>query len=274
MAAADEEENMNKKAVFFDIDGTLYDHETGISDSTKEGIARLKENGHYAFICTGRSMAAVFDPELLGMGFDGIVAGCGTYVKLGEELLLNAEISQEKLCGLLDLLQAHRIIPVLEGCDYLYYHRKDYEIGDTDLYIRSLKKYIPDRLVEIEDHEGDLHVNKFSIQCQDPALQPEALERLAEDYCILPFSAHQMELIPLGHTKATGMGVVCSRLSIERNDVYAFGDSGNDVDMLRYAGCGIAMGNGSGKAKEAADYVTRGIRDHGIYMGLKEFGII
>ena len=71
---------MNKKAVFFDIDGTLYDHETGISDSTKEGIARLKENGHYAFICTGRSMAAVFDPELLGMGFDGIVAGCGTYV--------------------------------------------------------------------------------------------------------------------------------------------------------------------------------------------------
>ena len=89
---------MNKKAVFFDIDGTLYDHETGISDSTKEGIARLKENGHYAFICTGRSMAAVFDPELLGMGFDGIVAGCGTYVKLGEELLLNAEISQEKLC--------------------------------------------------------------------------------------------------------------------------------------------------------------------------------
>lgn len=156
MAAADEEENMNKKAVFFDIDGTLYDHETGISDSTKEGIARLKENGHYAFICTGRSMAAVFDPELLGMGFDGIVAGCGTYVKLGEELLLNAEISQEKLCGLLDLLQAHRIIPVLEGCDYLYYHRKDYEIGDTDLYIRSLKKYIPDRLVEIEDHEGDL----------------------------------------------------------------------------------------------------------------------
>ena len=185
-----------------------------------------------------------------------------------------AEISQEKLCGLLDLLQAHRIIPVLEGCDYLYYHKKDYEIGDTDLYIRSLKKYIPDRLVEIEDHEGDLHVNKFSIQCQDPALQPEALERLAEDYCILPFSAHQMELIPLGHTKATGMGVVCSRLSIERNDVDAFGDSGNDVDMLRYAGCGIAMGNGSGKAKEAADYVTRGIRDHGIYMGLKEFGLI
>ena len=50
---------MNRKAVFFDADGTLCDMEKGVPQSTKEALKKLRENGHDAWLCTGRSRALV-----------------------------------------------------------------------------------------------------------------------------------------------------------------------------------------------------------------------
>ena len=77
-----------------------------------------------------------------------------------------------------------------------------------------------------------------------------------------------------GEKILNGIKKACELLDIKWEDTYAFGDSENDLDMLKYAGVGIAMGNGVMAAKEAADYVTRPINEHGIYAGLKEFGLI
>ena len=54
----------------------------------------------------------------------------------------------------------------------------------------------------------------------------------------------------------------------------AFGDGGNDVDMLRFAGIGVAMGNATDEPKAAADYVTDSVDDAGIANALKHFGVI
>ena len=54
----------------------------------------------------------------------------------------------------------------------------------------------------------------------------------------------------------------------------AFGDAENDIDMLEYAGIGIAMGNGGEDVKAAADFVTRDIDDDGIAYALQHFGLI
>jgi len=64
-----------KQAVFFDIDGTMWDHTNFIPQSTIEGIHKLRKNGVHAFLCTGRSRAYVKNPELLNIGFDGIISG-------------------------------------------------------------------------------------------------------------------------------------------------------------------------------------------------------
>ena len=54
----------------------------------------------------------------------------------------------------------------------------------------------------------------------------------------------------------------------------AFGDGGNDIEMLRYAGIGVAMGNADDAVKAAADYVTTSVDDDGIMNALKHFGLI
>ncbi|MEI3339129.1 MAG: HAD hydrolase family protein [Eubacterium sp.] len=67
-------------AVFFDIDGTLWDKDNIIPESTKSGIQKLKENGHSVFLCSGRTRIFITNEQLLTLGFDGILCGCGTHV--------------------------------------------------------------------------------------------------------------------------------------------------------------------------------------------------
>jgi hypothetical protein len=70
------------------------------------------------------------------------------------------------------------------------------------------------------------------------------------------------------------MEVVRQALGLEAADTYAVGDSVNDLDMIRAAGTGIAMGNASEVAKAAADYVTSDIHEDGIAHALEKFGLI
>lgn len=71
---------MNKKMIFFDIDGTILHEKTRtIPQSTLSAIKKARENGHLAFINTGRTFFNLTD-DILGIGFDGYVCGCGTYI--------------------------------------------------------------------------------------------------------------------------------------------------------------------------------------------------
>ena len=83
-----------------------------------------------------------------------------------------------------------------------------------------------------------------------------------------------VEGVPKGFSKATGIQVICEKLGLPHENTYAFGDSVNDLDMLKYVAHGIAMGNGMPEAKAAANYVTDDILEDGIYNACKHFGLI
>ena len=79
---------MDKKLVFFDIDGTIVDNETHkIPESTKWAVRMMRRQGHIAVINTGRTWGNV-DEEIKEIGFDGYICGCGTYVLFREKWLL------------------------------------------------------------------------------------------------------------------------------------------------------------------------------------------
>ena len=71
---------MNRKLIFFDIDGTIIPEDTGvIPESTKEAIKKAKENGHLVFINTGRTFSGITQP-IFDLEFNGYVCGCGTHI--------------------------------------------------------------------------------------------------------------------------------------------------------------------------------------------------
>ena len=63
-------------------------------------------------------------------------------------------------------------------------------------------------------------------------------------------------------------------LGVKKGDIYAFGDGLNDIEMLKFVGHGIAMGNAEHRVKEAAKYVTRNVSENGILEGLRMVGLL
>ena len=74
--------------------------------------------------------------------------------------------------------------------------------------------------------------------------------------------------------KPVGMQKMLERFGLRREECMAFGDGANDIEMLQYAGLGIAMGNGDDEVKRAADYVTDAVDADGIVNALRHFGLL
>lgn len=259
-----------KKIVFFDIDNTIWTPDQYIPPSAKNAIRALRGNGHYAVLNSGRARGYILDHELLSLGFDGIVAACGCYLEWNGKIIRNDLIPQEVIEWTIAVLKENHLPQILEGPKSLYIDPEDFP---TDPYYQSLKTRTGYEIPTIRDHTGPWEVNKLSVN-QDGDGVEKCMDRLGQYYDLISHAGRFMELVPKGHSKATGMDDVCALLGIPVTETYAFGDSANDLAMLRHAGCGVVMGNGSCEAKEAADYITDTLENDGLAKALCHFGLI
>ena len=118
---------MNKKAVFFDADGTVCDIEKGVPDSAVRAITQLVRNGHEAWLCTGRSRA--FVPGYLEqIPFTGMISACGATIEKNGQRLFNKEMSSEVAELSVKILRRYGLVPVMEGADFMYYDKDEYTL--------------------------------------------------------------------------------------------------------------------------------------------------
>ena len=262
---------MNKKAIFFDIDGTLWDAKNFIPESTKEALIKLHENGHKTFICSGRARAYIQNPELMALNFDGVLAGCGTHVEYHGEDIYYHTIDSSLAYLTLKTVRKYGIVPILEGKDYLYFDIEDF---GEDAYGKKLVRELGERRLPI----GDIEKSSWTfskLSCGTANTDTETcFKELSPYYDFLVHNSSVVEMVPKGHSKASGIEKICSHLGVDIADTFAVGDSVNDIEMLKFAGNGIAMGNGTKEAKDAADYITTDFYDNGIYNAMKHFGLI
>lgn len=258
-----------KKAVFFDIDGTIWDEHMQIPDSTREAVRMLRESGHYTFLCSGRSRSNIQSPELLGLGFDGVVAACGAHIDFHKEIVYEKLLSAKQVQRVLDALEKNKMPAVLEGPQYIYV---DEDCFMDDPYVIYLRKELGKSVKPIRG-TADIVMNKFSIAAGKEVLDT-LLEDLGPDFEGISHEGEIAEVNLKGVSKATGIQKVCEIFDIPWENTYAFGDSANDLEMLAYVAHGIAMGNATAKAKEAAEYVTTGLWENGIWNGLTHYGLI
>ena len=93
--------------LFFDVDGTLWDYKNYIPESTKKAIKLAQENGHKCFINTGRARAFVYNKELLGIGFDGIVSACGCMIEYEDKILFNKLMTRDEGIRTMESVRKH-----------------------------------------------------------------------------------------------------------------------------------------------------------------------
>ena len=260
------------KYVFFDIDGTLWDDKMIVPESTKEAIKKLQANGHKAFVCTGRAMGNVNDPQFENIGFDGFIAACGNHVEMDGKVLYERNMTYEDVKAIYEISRECNLPIIYEGSKYQWMDREGFE-GDS--YIAYIVENLKDAAKFLDACDmKEIEANKFSALANAKTNYPAVEAALSDRFDFMDHGDGIIEAVPKGTSKATGIAWLCEHLNIAIEDTYALGDSINDLEMLGFVGHSIAMGNASQVAKDAAEYVTSHIHEDGVFHALQHYGLI
>ena len=258
--------------VFFDIDGTVVDYETQIiPESAAEAIRLLKKNGHLPIVNTGRPIGHV-DPRVQKLDFSGWICSCGMELILDGEMIYKDYPSPEECKQILDLAHRCRMAIQTEGHDSLLF---DADMPYHPLGLREAERLAAQGLrVEPIQDAADLQFIKF-VTYDTPGCDREGfIQGVAPYFDAIVRANTMMEFIKKGHSKAEGMERFLKELHVPKEEIFAIGDSENDLPMFAMAGTTICLGDGVEDVKKVADYVTDPVLEDGVFNALRHFRLI
>ena len=251
----------NTKAIFFDIDGTLVSYKTHrVPESAIEAIRRVRRSGVKIFIATGRPLP--FINNLGELEYDGIVSVNGGCCTTAEGTLISKQtIPQEDIDRLIDDAAAHPMTIVFVNNDTAL---RINTWAATPIYQETFKMLnieLP-REVAPEAIRGMDVMQAIAFFTADD--EQRIMNELIPGCDIARWHPAFADCIRRGTSKAYGIDQICRHYDIDISDTMAFGDGGNDIEMLRHAGIGIAMGNAPDDVKAEADMITAHVDEDGI----------
>jgi len=252
------------RLVALDVDGTLLSYDGTISDAVRQAVADVRDAGLHVVLATGRSVTATV-PVAAELGLrDGwaVCSNGAVTVRLDPELDEGYEVVDVVT---FDPGPALRAI-ALELPDALY------AVEDLGVGFRVSADFPAGELSgehEVVPFEELASSPATRVVIRSPSSSPEEFHELVErvglhevEYAV-GWSAW-LDLTPGGVSKASALEEVRQRLGVEPFATLAVGDGSNDVQMLRWAACGVAMGHATDAVRAAADEVTGTVDDDGV----------
>jgi len=260
--------NPNIKAVFFDIDGTLFSFKTkSIPESTQNAIRILRQKGIKVIVATGRSINDL--DHIKDIEFDGFLTFNGGHCTTTDgEVMFRHTIHSEDISNLLKYSEDSEVSFSLMYEDKVRISHQSPQV--VELYDHVNIPVPPLLNKEMPDIENVLQVNVFI----DPESEVSFMKEVMPNSLASRWTPLFADVNPEGISKQNGVQYFCDFYNIDRSETMAFGDGGNDISMLKYVAIGIAMGNAGEKVKEAADFITDDVDDHGVESALKHFGLL
>ena len=258
--------------VFFDLDGTLVDEDGSLPVSAALTIRRLRENGHYCVVNTGRPFRDR-DPALDVLDFDGYVCSCGQHLIFQGKTLLRDGFDRET---------SRLIAQVGYDCRLgMYFESEEgFWLENSFPPLAPNLQIAVDRLRRngeiVGSPQADEHFccDKLSISYTSNSRLQEFLTFI-QSYCeIIDQGRRMYELPKRGYSKGSGCRKLAQLLHTPLEDCCAIGDSANDLSMLRCVGYPVAMGNAPAEVIAAAEYVTAPLREDGIYRAMTHLHLI
>lgn len=277
---------MRKKVIFLDIDGTLT--EPGCNEppaSAVEAIQKARANGHYVFLCSGRSYAML--GQLLKYGFDGVIASAGGDIRIGERVIYDCPMEMELAKEALAVLRKNGVYCTIEctggsykdmGFDtFLEEHAGEGANSEMLRWHRQMERELS--IHPMSEYNGTDPIYKIVILSMRKEQLEEPVRVLGDrvKFCVQGADSYGYingELHGPEFDKGSGVRAVCEALSLSTKDSIAFGDSMNDVEMIEASGIGICMENGYKELKKLADDVCPSVEDDGIYRAFEKYGLI
>jgi len=261
------EKAKNVKIIFFDIDDTLrLKDQQFMPESVKEVFARLKEKNIPTGIATGRALPGVVE-EVKNLHPDYYVSINGQYViSNDEEEIYSNHFPQEPMVQMIESLKE-------QNSEYIF-------VGSHSLAASNWNKTAEDAMTVVYgkiDEDVNFHENHRVYQMLTISPDADSLfipEELKKNFRLVKWHKSSNDIIPLAGSKANGIQKVLDKLNLTPEEVLVFGDELNDVEMFKFAGIAIAMGNAHEHLKELADFVTKPVEEDGILFALETLGVI
>jgi Cof subfamily protein (haloacid dehalogenase superfamily) len=240
-----------------DLDGTLLGPDKKISEENAGAVRRLNENGIKVIIASGRrhQNSVRFQREL---GLDGPIIACqGGLIRDGESgNVVEAHFLPQTI--------ARQITKEGEsaGARVIYYHLDHlYVAGRNNEWIKLYESRVGEKtetLPSLDQLDGRRALK--IVWYGDPLVLAKTRSQIVEQYRekvdLLSTEKENLEFMPRGINKATALAKVAAELGMRREEVLAFGDGENDLQMLSWAGAGVAMRHGNAAAIAAARFVS------------------
>lgn len=254
------------KIVFSDLDGTLLCSDKSVSEGNRAAIDQATKAGHSFVIATGRPFeSAKIISDSLGLTGEGCyIVSCNgghVYDCYREKVLFSRQLRMQTVHGLFAFAdEAGLYVQTYQDGEILTKAVTE----ELEWYASrtNLKTYARADVLEHLTREPN---KAIVIDLHDHARLERFLEKHAQwakGKCRMFFSCPQyLEVVPEGISKQTGIHFLMDQLCADIADTIAVGDEANDIEMIKAAGIGVAVGNANPAAKEAADYVTKSSND-------------
>lgn len=268
---------MNCKLIAVDIDDTLLNRKKEITPATKAALMQAQKNGVRLVVASGRlpygvrPFAEALDIFRNGgyyMGFNG-----GAILNCRDELIGKCCLDAKYIAPVYDILRSYDVCTMVHKGDHIYSDNKTNRYTQVEADAIGLPVTPVDDLLSFIDWE----LPKFLIGGEPDllkGLEQDLIKALGDEVDIYLSAPWFLEVMPKGVNKGEGLRKICDDAGIDIRDAVAFGDSFNDIFMIKAAGTGIAMGNAEEAVKQAADLVTDDCDRDGIAVALKKLGVI
>lgn len=273
------------RLIAFDLDGTVLDEHKKMLPETKDILERAAVAGIEIVPATGRPFIGMIEEinRLVGVRYILTSNGAGIYERESGECIYEQCMPLEEFLPLLSRLEKLEVMAdafvrgqghMNEDKKYLIQHMdgpeeiRDY-IRTSRLCVPSQSEYLRKKGYDVEK----LTIN-FALAEDGSRIDYEKAWSVVRDYpqfCAVSGGMHNIEVTKKDVSKASGLRQLGKRLGISMEEMLVFGDSGNDLAMIREAGIGVAMSNGEKEVLEAADFITKSNTENGIACAIQKY---
>lgn len=265
------------RLVALDVDGTLLAWATGtggavehLTAPVREAVLAAADAGAVIVLASGRSIHAMVPVlDVLGLGTEEApvwaVAANGAVVFRYPPVEIVHEETFDARPAVAAILAEHPDVMVaVEERGVGYRLNQAFPPGELDgeMIIAETESLIEEPVSRVIIRDPDATADDF--------VRLAARLGLHGTNYVVGWTAW-LDLSPIGVDKSSGLDHVCMRLDIDRADVLALGDGRNDIEMLAWAGRGVAMGQAVEEVRDAADAVTGTVAEDGVATELRRY---
>jgi len=265
---------MKYKLIASDMDGTLVDDDSKLSERTKAAIIKAVDAGVLFVAATGRPFSNVnivnelYDADMPCIVFNG----AASYMSKSEKLLFERFLDYDLATEAFEIGQKKGVAQIMWTGPRLWANRRCDETNQYEAICKDLTMTIVEDLATIKDEvEGVSKVLWIDHPDNIKRMSVEMKAHFGDKLNCFSSMSHFLEFVSKDASKGSALAEIGRLYGIDRSEMIAVGDAYNDVCMLEYAGLGVAVDNAPDDIKEICDYVTSSNNDDGVAEVIEKF---